>query len=412
MRGLRLLSLLGLSALVLGLAGAPASAKTQLHMIVAHFSDHTLTTFQDAAKRFEATHPDVEINVEDVSWDNLQQRLATDIAGGTAPDISIIATRWVLDYVQNGIAEPLDGYITPQFRGRFYENLLVPGTVNGKVYLLPILASTRALYYNKDLYEKAGVATPPKTWDELRAASEKVKALGGAAYGFGIQGKEIETDTYWYFPFWSYGGEIVQNGKSGIAGEAGVTAAQLYKSFIDQGLSQPSPTGSNRQDIETLFKQGRLGALVTGPWLRGQIAAEAPKLNYGMVPMPAGTKALTWGGTDSVMLFKSSPNKEIAWKFIEEGIFSKETRLEFTLSEGFLPVLKEEMDDPRLAGDKSLKVFADMLPIAKFAPLIPQWEQVVAATISALQQIYLGQADAKTALGAAASQIDTLIAPQ
>ena len=131
-----------------------------------------------------------------------------------------------------------------------------------------------------------------------------------------------------------------------------------------------------------------------------------------MVPMPAGTKALTWGGTDSIMLFKSSPNKEIAWKFIEESIFSKETRLEFTLSEGFLPVLKEEMDDPRLAGDKSLKVFADMLPIAKFAPLIPQWEQVVAATISALQQIYLGQADAKTALGAAASQIDTLIAPQ
>ena len=412
MRRLRFLSLLGISALALGIAVTPASAKTQLHVIVAHFSDHTLTTFQDAAKRFEATHPDVEINVEDVSWDNLQQRLATDIAGGTAPDISVIATRWVLDYVQNGIAEPLDDYITPQFRDRFYQNLLAPGTVNGKTYLLPILASTRALYYNKDLYEKAGVTSVPKTWDELRAASEKVKAMGGGAYGFGIQGKEIETDTYWYYPFWSYGGDIVKDGKSGIASDAGVKAAELYKSFIDQGLSEPSPTGSNRQDIETLFKQGRLGALVTGPWLRGQIASEAPKLNYGMVPMPAGTKALTWGGTDSMMLFKSSPNKEIAWKFIEESIFSKETRLEFTLSEGFLPVLREEMDDPKLAGDKSLKVFADMLPIAKFAPLIPQWEQVVATTISALQQIYLGQADAKTALGTAASQIDTLIAPQ
>src|SRR5262245_38387496 len=308
MRGLRLLSLLGLSALAIGLAAAPALAKTQLHVIVAHFSDHTLTTFQDAAKRFEATHPEVEINVEDVSWDNLQQRLATDIAGGTAPDISIIATRWVLDYVQNDIAEPLDGYITPQFRSRFYGNLLVPGTVNGKVYLLPILASTRALYYNKDLYEKAGVTSVPRTWDELRAASEKVKANGGGAYGFGIQGKEIETDTYWYYPFWSYGGEIVPNGKSGIAGDAGIKAADLYRSFIDQGLSQPSPTGSNRQDIETLFKQGRLGALVTGPWLRGQIASEAPKLNYGIAPMPSGTKTLTWGGTDSMMLFKSSPN--------------------------------------------------------------------------------------------------------
>ena len=69
----------------------------------------------------------------------------------------------------------------------------------------------------------------PKTWDDLRAASEKVKANGDGAYGFGIQGKEIETDTYWYYPFWSYGGEIVENGKSGIASDAGVKAAELYK---------------------------------------------------------------------------------------------------------------------------------------------------------------------------------------
>lgn len=412
MKKIHMLSLLGISALAMGFANASASAKTQLHVIVAHFSDHTLTTFQNAAKRFEAAHPDVEINIEDVSWDNLQQRLATDIAGGTPPDISVIATRWVLDYAQNDIAEPLDSYITPEFRGRFYENLLTPGMVDGKTYLLPILASTRALYYNQSLYEKAGVTEAPKTWEDLLAASKKVKEKGDGAYGFGVQGKEIETDTYWYYPFWSYGGDIVKDGKSGIAGEAGVKAANLYKSFIDDGLSQPSPTGSNRQDIETLFKQGRLGALVTGPWLRGQIASEAPDLKYAMAPMPEGSSALTWGGTDSMMLFKSSPNKELAWKFLEEAAFSTETRLEFTLSEGFLPVLKEEMDDPRLADDASLKAFADMLPIARFAPLVPQWEQVVAATTSALQQIYLGQQDAETALGAAATQIDGLIAPQ
>jgi len=398
--------------MAIGLAAAPAAAKAQLHVIVAHFSDHTLTTFEHAAKRFEAAHPDVDVVIEDVSWDNLQQRLATDIAGGTAPDISVIATRWVLDYVQNDIAEPLDGYITPEFRKGFYENLLVPGTVGGKTYLLPILASTRALYYNKDLYEKAGVTEVPKNWDDLLAVSKKVKEKDEGAYGFGIQGKEIETDTYWYYPFWAYGGEILKDGKSGIAGDAGIKAANLYKSFIDQGLSEPSPTGSNRQDIETLFKQGRLAALLSGPWLRGQIASEAPNLKYGIASMPEGTKHVTWGGTDSMMLFKSSPNKALAWKFIEEGIFSKETRLEFTLSEGFLPVTKVEMEDPRLANDASLKAFADMLPIAKFAPLMPQWAQVVAATTTALQQIYLGQADAKTALGAAATSIDGLIAPQ
>jgi multiple sugar transport system substrate-binding protein len=294
-----------------------------------------MTTFRGCAKRFEATIP--TWSQRRYCWDNLQQRLATDIAGGTPPDISVIATRWVLDYVQNDIAEPLDGYITPQFRGRFYENLLAPGTVKGKTYLLPILASTRALYYNKALYEKAGVASVPKTWDELRAASEKVKAMGGGAYGFGIQGKEIETDTYWYYPFWSYGGVTCPERQVRHRERGGRQGGRL-PSFIDQGQSWPSPT--DRTGRTSKPHSSRAVQPLTGPWLRGQIASEAPKLNYGMVPMPAGTKALTWGGTDSIMLFKSSPNKEIAWTFIEESIFSKETRLEFTLSEGFLPVLR------------------------------------------------------------------------
>jgi multiple sugar transport system substrate-binding protein len=386
---------------------AAPSLAVDLHMIVAHYSDKTLGVFQRAAERFEKTHPEVHVNVEDVSWDNLQQRLATDVAGGTAPDISIVATRWLLDYVQNDIAEPLDSYMTPAFRDEFYGNLVAPGVVDGKTYLLPLLASTRALYYNEDLFTKAGLSGPPKTWDDLRADAKKIVA--GGQYGFGIQGKEIETDTYWYYPFWAYGGEILVDGKSGINSEAGVTAASLYKSFIDDKLSQPNPTGSNRQDIETLFKQGRVGAIISGPWLRGQLASEAPNVRYGLAPVPVGTKEATWGGTDSIMLFQSSPNKKIAWEFIEQSLFSPETRLDFDLAEGFLPVLKQEMQFPQLANDASLKSFADMLPYAKFAPLMPQWEQVVATTTSALQQIYLGQQQPKAALDSAAAKIDQLI---
>jgi multiple sugar transport system substrate-binding protein len=404
----RLQALLLAAGVALGLS-RPALA-VDLHMIVAHYSDNTLDIFQKAAKRYEAAHPDVHINVEDVSWDNLQQRLATDIAAGTAPDISIIATRWLLDYVKNDIAEPLDSYIKPEFRSRFYENLLAPGIVDSKTYILPLLASTRALYYNKDLFTAAGIAAPPKTWDELKADAKQIVAKG--QYGFGIQGKEIETDTYWYYPFWTYGGEILVNGKSGINSDAGVTATKLYKSFIDEKLSQPSPTGSNRQDIEALFKQGRVGAIISGPWLRGQLASEAPKLKYGIASVPAGTKVATWAGSDSILLFKSSPNKQAAWQFIQDGVFSTETMLDFTLREGFLPALKEEMKDKRLAEDASLKAFTDMLPVAKFAPLMPEWNQVVDTTISALQQVYLGQAEAKPALDGAATKINGLLSAQ
>ncbi len=394
------------AALTIGPAG-PALASTTLHVIVAHYSDHTRDTFEHAAERFEAKHPDVKITVEDVSWDNLQQRLATDISGGTTPDISIIATRWVLDYAQNDIAEPLDSYMSASFRDRFYPNLLSPGVVDNKTYLLPLLASTRAVYYNKDIFKEAGLSQPPATWDELQADAEKIKAK--SHYGFGVQGKEIETDTYFYYPFWTYGGEILANGKSGLDSDAGVTAVSLYKSLIDKGLTQPNPTGSNRQDIETLFKQGRIGAIISGPWLRGQLASEAPNVHYGIAAVPKGTTQATWAGSDSLMLFKGSKNQKLAWQFIEESLYSPETRLEFDRTEGFLPVLKEEMQMKGLAEDASLKSFADMLSFAKFAPLMPNWEQVVAATTSALQQVYLGQQQPKPALKAAAQQIDALI---
>ena len=58
--------------------------------------------------------------------------------------------------------------------------------------------------------------------------------------------------------------------------------------MIDNGLTEPEPTGLNRQDVERLFKQGRVAMMLTGPWLRGQIKSDAPNLNYGIVADPGG----------------------------------------------------------------------------------------------------------------------------
>ena len=72
------------------------------------------------------------------------QKLTTDIAAGTNADLSIIGTRWLIDFVQQGIAEPLDGYITPEFKDRFIDTFLSPSVMEGKTYGLPIAASARS----------------------------------------------------------------------------------------------------------------------------------------------------------------------------------------------------------------------------------------------------------------------------
>jgi multiple sugar transport system substrate-binding protein len=405
MKGLRLL----IGAAAMALAAGSAQAKDQIRVVLGFYSAATQGIFEGMAKDFMAAHPDVDVKIEVVQWDNLQQRLTTDIAGGTPPDIAMIGTRWLVDFVQNDIAEPLDSYITPEFKGRFIESFMGPSTINGKVYGLPVAASARAMYYNRDLLAKAGVQNPPATWDELVEDAKKVKALGGDVYGFGLQGKEIETDAYWYYSLWTHGGELIDDGNSGIGSPAAIAGLTVYRDMLDQGLTEPDPTGYNRQDIERLFKTGRLGMILTGPWLRGQIKTEAPNLNYGIAEIPAGTRKATYGVTDSLMLFKTGKNNKLAFQFLDETAFSPKWRVEFTTKEGFLPVTKVEAEAPVFANDPQLKAFTTMLPYAHFAPPIPNWEQAADTTIHALQSVYTKATTPEAALKEAASSINTIL---
>ena len=246
-----------------------AAAAAEVRVVVAQYSGATAEIFQGMADAFTGANPDIEVTIESVAWDNLQQRLTTDIAGGTAPDIAIIGTRWLVDYVANDIAEPLDSCVTDEVRGRFIQTFLAPSVIDGVIYGLPVAASARAMYYNVDLLAEVGHDAPAATGEELIEVATALKDAGH--YGFGLQGKEIETDAYWYYALWSHGGELFVDGQSGIDSEAAIQAASLHEMMIDEGLTQPAPTGFNRQDVEALLKQGRVGMVLSGPWLRGQM---------------------------------------------------------------------------------------------------------------------------------------------
>jgi multiple sugar transport system substrate-binding protein len=390
----------GRIAVALAFAGLASAAQADtVRVTVAHYSDATAPYFQKMASEFEKANPGTTIKIEDVSWDTLQQKLQTDITGGANADLAIIGTRWLLDFVKDDVAEPLDGYMDPSFKGRFIAPFLAPGEINGKVYGLPIAASARALYYNKDLLAKVGYPNGPKTWNDVIGASKKLKAQGIA--GFGLQGKEIETDVYYYYALWTWGGDVVgKDGKAAFNSPAGVKAATMYKSMIDDGLTQPGVTGYSREDVQNLFKQGRVAMMISAPFLAKQIKKEAPNLHYGIDPLPVGTTEATYGVTDSIMMFKNSKVKKTAWKFLD-FLFTKAPRVEFTSTEGFLPTTKAEASDPAF-NDPDTKAFIALLPHAKFAPTITGWEDTAKAVTDAMQSVYLGKAKPADALNQAA----------
>ena len=377
-----------------------ASAET-VRIAVAHYSDQTLPYFQKMAADFNKANPTITIKVEEINWDNLQQKLQTDIGGGTNPDLSIVGTRWLLDLVKDDVLEPLDGQMSPAFKDKFIGNFLNAGKIQNHYYGLPIAASARGLFYNKALLKDAGFPNGPQTWDDVFAASKKIKASG--KFGFGIQGKEIETEVYWFYSLWAQGGEVLDsNGKAVFDSSAGIKAATIYKDLIDQGLTQPGVTSYSREDVQNLFKQGRLGMVITAPFLVKQIQKENPSLQYGVTAVPRGAASATFATTDSLVMFKNSKVKSAAWKFADY-LFSKAPRVAFTKGEGALPTTKEEAADPAFA-DPVTQTFIGFLPTAKFPPIVAGWEDLSKSLSNALQAIYLGKAKPDAALKAAAAK--------
>lgn len=401
----------GLAATAAFASAATLAHAETLRVTVAEYSSKTGPYFEEVAKAFEKANPDDTVQIEVVPWDNLQQKLITDISANANADLSIIGTRWLIDFVSQDVVTPLDDYMTDEFKDRFFPVFFEPGVMDGKTYGLPIAASARGMYYNKELFEKAGIDGPPETWDELAEDAKKISALGDDIAGFGLQGKEIETDVYYYYAFWAYGGELLEeDGTSGLDTDAGYKAAEMYKSLIDDGVTQPGVTSYSREDVQNLFKQGKVGMMITAPFLSGQIADEAPDLKYGVAPIPAGPDGDrgTYGVTDSVVMFENSEHKDLAWKFLDM-LFTKDWRAKFTAGEGFLPVNKAVAEMPEFADNADLKQFTGMLPDARFAPVIAGWEEIADTTMNAMQTIYLGDGEIKPTLDGAASEIDDIL---
>ena len=390
-------------------AGAGAASATDISVTIPAYSSYTAPFFQQAAKDFEALHPDVHIKITVVSWQNLFQVLTTDIAGGSPPDLSIIGTRWLYDFASQGVAEPLDSYMTPAFKSKFIPVFFEPSTVKGQIMALPVAASVRAMMVNLDVMHKAGVDTPPATWDALYTDAAKIAAMKGY-FGLALQGKGIETDAYYYYALWNFGGNIfLPDGKSGLGEPAAIAAVDFYKKMIDQKLTQPTPTNYSQNETFDLFKQGHVGFVFTYPMLIPQVKAEAPNMHYAVVPIPSEKTHATYGVTDSLMMFKASKVKKETWSFVQ-FLYQKNARAKFDQQEGFLPVMKDVAALPYYQGNPDMKAFAAGLPYAKFAPTVPNWEQDADIIVRNLQRIYLGEVSPEVGMKDAATEINKVMA--
>ena len=410
----RLLRTLILTLLVASgalMLGACRASKTEITFVFMRTSDVTQPYWEQVIRDFEAANPTIHVNLHVFTWDEGPGKIAEMVKQGRPPNLARVATRSIPEYVAAGWVEPVDTYMNAQFRSEFIPALINEGAqYQGRTFGIPVTASTRVLYYNKDLFRKAGVANPPQNWDELRAAAVKISQLGNGVYGFGLQGNKVETNTYFYYFLWGNGGSVLTTDgiRAAFNGTAGVQALTFLRGLIEAGATQPDPTVDDRNTLEDGFAQGRYGMVITATKLAKRLDGDKP-FEYGLAPIPVQTTSTTLGVVDDMILFKQAANKAEAWKFVE-FIYQDRYRRDYALREGVLPEKSAVAADPQISTNATTAFFLKQLPVARFEPINIKNADIANLVIAAVQNVYRGKETPQAALDAAAAKANELLA--
>ncbi|XJZ27257.1 ABC transporter substrate-binding protein [Bacillota bacterium Lsc_1132] len=262
---------------------------------------------------FEKANPNIKVT-EQVITGNYLQALQPMLASKTAPDIFYVDASYAPALEDSGVLAPLDDYIKKEKvdTSDFASAALNAFKWKDKLYGLPKDYNTMALEYNKDLFAKAGITEPPKTWDELIKDAELLKAKG-------ITPLSMPIDVARYYPLVKdFGGSYYDSSANKVTLDDKANEAGL-KFFIDnmkaKNLVTPKDLGGDWAGVP--FSQGKVAMALEGAWVIPFLKESAPNLQYGIADFPsANGKSVNMTYTVSYSMAKSTKNPDAAAKLL------------------------------------------------------------------------------------------------
>ncbi len=268
---------------------------------------------------FEQQNPTIHVKVQSIPWGMVHQKLLTALSGDSTPDVSMMGTSFMAEFVKLNAFEDLTPYLAKDSSVKlsdFIPSTLLTTQFDGKTYGFPWYADTRIMFYRKDLMNQAGFKEFPKTWDEMFKLAEAEKKNGVKAPITLIK-NDTNTPTEMLVTLWQNQTNIVDdNGKSMVATPAFKQAVSYYTSYFKNGLA-PMDLGG---DVAPLFVNGKLGMFVGGPWMISLVNKAGGKDfadKWGVAVMPTEKTNTSFLGGANFVMFKNSKNKADAYKLME-----------------------------------------------------------------------------------------------
>ncbi|MEK3732488.1 MULTISPECIES: sugar ABC transporter substrate-binding protein [Paenibacillus] len=374
---------------------------------------------QQLADEFNKAHPNIQVKFEPIPSDGYGTKLTTSLAAGQAPDVFLIGEGDYYKYVDKGVVEPLDDYLSNDSSFSldiFQKDLIDSMNINGKQYYLPKDFNPLALWYNKRMFDEAGIAYPSDdwTWDDLIEAAKQLTHKEGNKYTqFGFNAGKWEYPIYTFL--WDHGTDIANEdgtqAEGYMNGEKTVAAIEKYVA-LSKGEERVSPTPMDTETLggdASMFMTDKLAMMVTGRWIKSDL--DKSDVEYGSALIPAGEDGTRTSIIASAgwAINAASKNKEEAYELVKwlSGTEAQKLRSD---NNKVLPATVAELEEVKANEVSDQPVIAMMDYARKPVTLRSAHGPIFVEEFSkAMEKILLDQQDVKSALDEAAKNVDSKI---
>jgi multiple sugar transport system substrate-binding protein len=372
-------------------------------------------TYQERIDLFEDANPDIKIKLQLIPGDQYEQKVQTMIAGGNGPDIMQVAEN-VNVYSSKNQLLPLDDLVASA--GLDLQERFGPVgdlySYEDQVYAIPDRSGAMIVYYNKDLFDAAGLDYPNAgwTWDDAQSAMEEL-TIPGEQWGYGGAG--------WWAQWWSFayqnGGQIVDDSGRPAVNSAQVVEALQWANDLTH-VHHVVPTAAEYADMgpdmggDPAFAAQKVAMNTTGFWAIGGL--READFNWDIAPMWGGDQQAVSAFGSGLAISRDSKHAEDAFKAIEfltsaeahqviiDNAQDVPANLEVQQSDAFL--------NPEWAPEGlNMGAFGESAEFIFRAPFIPEWNQMQTAINDNLGTFWNEGGDARTELDAIQQQLESII---
>ncbi|MFA6506997.1 MAG: ABC transporter substrate-binding protein [Treponemataceae bacterium] len=371
--------------------------------------------FDAMVKEFNRTHPEIVAKTDTVKFDNYYTKLTTALSAKNAPDVVVVHQSNLLRYVPKGVLYPLDDLLGKMKAplGDFVEAPLAACRFDGKLYSLPLDVHALIMFYNNDLFSKAGVSKVPQTADEVLAAAQAVQTATGAM-GLSVDNTTAKYKAYTLTRLFmsmleQQGVSILSsdNKKANFNNKAGEQALKLLIDSVNE--YKVTPSGLDYDGAMNAFKLGKAAMHFNGVWATGAFEKQAG-LNFTAVPLPPMLgKSAAWAGSHTLAIpvqGEMNPKKlEAAMTFIlwmtEHG--------EMWAKAGHIPTRKSVTSKAEFTSLPHRKDYAAAAAAAVAPPRTPAWDEIYTNLSDMLEASVAKNKDVKSALSEMETAVNKII---